>query len=189
MVRGTLALDDGRTTRAAPVLGQVAALGAAADDEGVALQGHAGEQLLARALDGLAGDVARGRVDAEVVVAHEGCELGVVGAADVDVGEGVGEVEQLVGDAQVRHGFPYEEGFLCARVDGLAFAEDGCDEADAAFWVAEQVEAFGEEESGRECLFVETEFRGAVLEGAVLRAIVAIPAASGETADIIADEA
>ena len=73
----------------------------------------------------------------------------MVGAADVDVGKGVGQVEQLVGDTQVRHGFPYEEGLLCARVDGLAFAEDGRDEADAAFWVADQVEALGEEESGR----------------------------------------
>lgn len=95
MVRGALALalDDGGAARAAPVLGEVAALGAAADDEGVGLERHAGQELLARALDGVAGDFPGQEIDPKIGIAHEGCELGVVGTADVDVGEGVGQVE------------------------------------------------------------------------------------------------
>lgn len=49
----------------------------------------------------------------------------MVGTTDVDVGKGIGEVEELVRDAKVRDGFPYEERFFCAWVNGFAFAEDG----------------------------------------------------------------
>jgi hypothetical protein len=100
------------------------------------LQWHAGEQLLARALDSLVGYLLRGEVEPEIGIAHERCELGVVRAADVDIWQGIGEVEQFIGDAEVRDRFPHEERFLCTRVDGFAFAEDRCDETDAAFWVA-----------------------------------------------------
>ena len=51
----------------------------------------------------------------------------MVGTADVDIGEGVGEVKELVRDAQVGDGFKYEERLFCVWLDGLALAEDGGD--------------------------------------------------------------
>lgn len=79
----------------------------------------------------------------------------MVGAADVDVGQSVGAVEQLVWGAAVRYGFPDEQWLLGAGVEGLAAAEDRGDEADAALGVADHVEALGEEEGGGEGIFVE----------------------------------
>jgi hypothetical protein len=61
----------------------------------------------------------------------------VVRAADVDVRKGVGEVEQLVGNAKIWHGFPDKEWLLCLWVDRFAFAKDRVDETDAAFGVAD----------------------------------------------------
>lgn len=51
------------------------------------------------------------------------------------------------------------------------------------------MKTFGEEQGWRKCLFVEAQFRRAVSEGAILRAVVAVPAASGEAAGVITDEA
>lgn len=189
MVRRAFPLDDGWATRPTSVLGQETALGPTADDEGVALQWHTREELLTGPLDCFSRDLASGRVEAEIRVAHERCELGVVRAADVDVGEGVGEVEKLVRDAQVRDGFPYKQGFIRVRVYLLAFAEDGINEVDAAFGVAYEVKALGKEQRRGERLFVKAQFRSAVFEGAVQGAVVAVPAARGEPAEIIADEA
>lgn len=64
----------------------------------------------------------------------------MVGTADVDVGEGVGEVEEFVRDAQIGNGFPYEKWLFYPWVDGFAFTEDGSYQLDTAFWVAYQVE-------------------------------------------------
>lgn len=89
---------------AAAVLSHVAALGAAADHEGVGLQGHAAEELLAGALDPELGDLVRARV--ELGVAHEAGELVGVGRADVDVRQGVGAVEEFAWEAEVWDGLP-----------------------------------------------------------------------------------
>ena len=51
------------------------------------------------------------------------------------------------------------------------------------------METLGEKEGGGKCSFVEAKSRGAVFEGTVLCAVVAIPAASSETAGIITDKA
>lgn len=51
------------------------------------------------------------------------------------------------------------------------------------------MEAFGEEEGWGEGVFVDAKFGGAVFEFAILRAVVAIPPASGETFSIITDDA
>jgi hypothetical protein len=51
------------------------------------------------------------------------------------------------------------------------------------------VEALGEEERGRQRVFVESQFGRRVFEGSVLCAVVAVPAAGREAVGIIADEA
>ena len=51
------------------------------------------------------------------------------------------------------------------------------------------MKTLGEEEAGGKCLFIEAEFGGGVSEGAVLHAVVAVPAACGVTVGIIASEA
>lgn len=71
----------------------------------------------------------------------------MVRAADVDIGKRIGEVEQLVRDAQIRDGFPYEQRFLGMRIDLLTPSENRRHEVGATFRVADQVEALGEEQS------------------------------------------
>lgn len=51
------------------------------------------------------------------------------------------------------------------------------------------MEALGEEEGHGKILFSEPELGGAVLEGAVLSAVIAVPAASRKTTGIITNEA
>lgn len=92
----------------------------------------------------------------------------MVGAADVDVGKSVGQVEELIWNAEVWDWFPHEERFVCARVNDFAFTENGIDEVDAAFWAADEVEASGEEEGSGKGGFIEAKFGGAVFERAIL---------------------
>jgi hypothetical protein len=119
----------------------------------------------------------------------------VVGGADVDVAEGGGGGEKLVWDAAVGDGLPDEEGFGRRKwVEGLAAeGEDVCDEADAAGGGADEVEGFGVEEDGgvEEIAVLEAEFRGCVVEGAVLMicGVVAVEAAGGEAGWVGAEEA
>jgi len=56
----------------------------------------------------------------------------VVGTADVDVGQGVGAVEELAGDAEIRDRLPYEERLRGVGIEGFAPSQDGCHELDAA---------------------------------------------------------
>lgn len=73
----------------------------------------------------------------------------MVWTADVDVGERVGAVQELVGRAQWRHRLPDEHRFLGVRVHGFATAEDGGYEVDAARGRADHVKGFGEEKGRR----------------------------------------
>lgn len=177
---------------ASAVLGDVAAVCAAADDDGDGGEGHGGQEHLSGVLD-------KGAVYGAVWEGgggtHQGAELGVVGGADVDVAEGGGGGEKLVWDAAVGDGLPDEEGFGRRKgVEGLAAeGEDVCDEADAAGGGADEVEGFGVEEDGgvEEIAVLEAEFRGCVVEGAVLVicGVVAVEAAGGEAGWVGAEEA
>lgn len=126
MVPRPRALHDAGPPAASAVLRDVAAGGAAADYEREGLQGHGAEELFAGSFYGCGverggGGCGGGRGGRDVV-AHECAELGVVGGADVDVGEGVGGVEEFGGGAEVWDGFPYEERFSGAGVQFLAAA-------------------------------------------------------------------
>lgn len=91
------------------------------------MQGHGAEELFAGAFYSGRGEGGGGRV-----VAHEGEEFGVVGRADVDVGEGVGGVEEFGGGAEVGDGLPDKQRFFGAGVEEFAVPEDGGYEGDAA---------------------------------------------------------
>lgn len=100
--------------------------------------------------------------------------------ANVNVWECVGAVEEFGWGTQIRDGFPDEKRFWCRRVEGFTAGENRADEIYATGWRAEKVEGFGEEELGRERVFVETEFWGRVSEGALLIPVVSVPAAGCE---------
>lgn len=164
---------------AAAVLGDVAAAVAGADDEGVRLQGHAGQQLLAGLLDGVGRDGARARVEA--VAAEKGGELGVVGAADVDERQAVCAAQQLVRVAPVRDGLPDEDGprVGVARHDGAAAGRDVADELLAALRRADEVKRPGLQQRRVQVGGGEAPLGRRVLEGALLvgAGLVAVPAA------------
>ena len=94
MVFGTFPSQERGTTRGTPpaVFGNVDPFCAASDYEGVGLEGHAAEELLAGTFDGVRRDEACRGVETEIWVAHEGGELGVVWGADINVWEGIGGV-------------------------------------------------------------------------------------------------
>ncbi len=155
------------------------------------MERHGGEELLAESLDGgfADGGGRSGGVEAEEGVAHEGGELGVVRGADVDVREGVGGVEELGWDAEVRDGLPDEEGLAERGIERFEGAEDRGSELGAAAGGADEVEGFGEEERGGEGGSIQAYFGGCVFEGAVLVRAVVVPAAGGEARGVVADEA
>jgi hypothetical protein len=75
----------------------------------------------------------------------------VVGGADVDVREGAGGFEELVGDAEIGDGFPDEEraGECVWCLYLLSKGEDGCDKFDAAPWRRDNVIGFRLQERRR----------------------------------------
>lgn len=92
MVPGSFTTDDTGASRASAILRDVASLSAAADYERIGLQGHAAEELLAGAFNGLRRHEACGLVEAGFRVAHEACKLGMVGRANVYVRKGICEI-------------------------------------------------------------------------------------------------
>ena len=110
----------------------------------------------------------------------------MVRTADVDEGQGVGAVEELVGHAAVGHGLPHEQRSGVGAVGGgglgLAAGQDVGDEVPTAGRRADEVEDAGLEQGTRQVVGGETLFGGQVAEGAALGAVdVAVPAAGGET--------
>ena len=93
----------------------------------------------------------------------------MVGGADVDVGEGTGRFEELVGDAEVRDRFPDEErtGECVWGLYLLSKGENRCDKFDAARWRRDNVIGFGLQERRGECVLIKAEVRSCVMKSSV----------------------
>lgn len=115
----------------------------------------------------------------------------MVGAADVDEGEGVGAVEELVWSAEIGHGLPDEDGPGVGAEVGVAgigfvftLGDDGGDEFPAAGGRADEVDCAGSEERCAGEVGRDEAFLGCgVAEGAMVgvRGVgVAVPATGGQ---------